>query len=944
MANQGYSPDPNCFQSFDGAHTGAPWGTYEHSTGKSSTGASWSRSSWDYADQARMFQEATQWFTANPEHINFYAANSTKTQFVIEVYLYLTGRGPQPDGYVPQRRPGHSTPPPFQAGGGGSRHDPRQAPFHDSTPPRQPPPRQADQNGQGSRKTQDRHSSGTRRNLAPAFETTERKKKRLFAEAFQWFKTWFTNATGTKEFVDKRMRKATETLQPAMSFYDNIKKKNKAFWDVIEEYEESSTLIIVPLDFIKQYWVHGFGILACLCMMSYVVHVINAFPDYMQAMKMVGLVLLCSGMNYFKCKTGTMLLTGLLVSGVLTYVPFDSYTELPDSKLCPCRVYQAMDLCMKAKTNKFVVEGWPLLDQVLQHCIKNRDGNMCKHLIRVSEMHVNYFYECLHQRVILDPNVIEQRAIAIPEYDTEKGDHTYMIKQFSEISESPELSVYALMNRMEMGHYLITNNVLSKYVDILAQTGEKTISYWRYIPIIFPSTAPVFTWLNLLADFFGVKNGPITRKTVLKALDYMTGISEKEKIHLMRMANGNLSSKSDIFYVPPSSQNLNLQKIIKPTKGLFYVRGTRIQYDRHPTQGLGDNNIELEPRCTDETTLKNLFWNMHSKCPLGQYCREAIQAHVTEHDTSLCPEKCTQKTFDSGCTAEIEKSSENEKRYLEQVRDCSQQLSESKSTIDYLQLKLEKESGYCKYDEEFFENKKEKSGGSEESFKEKSQRGSGRNNFGKGRKRRYRDRFSTFRERYSKEQQRSNQDEGRNSDKKSDQPKDPMHEFYDQEYSKIISQFNIWDYTWMLEPFTLLKIMCGAVATIFLICACSCALCMMKNKNDEPVSGGSSSRSSTGPAARSRESRSATGSQPIAASGQRPQTRSFMLELADGVSKLSDGLSWVTTPEMQSVFEMRTASGMNKEEIKSWIANGKGPARKSQRIAAQKPRQFFGMF
>jgi hypothetical protein len=974
MYGQGYTygqPFSNSGASQQGA-----FGQPTSGSGFTSPGHQGGQQSDSKPSRAELFTQATHYFRAKPEYRYFLSVNQQNVDFLIQSYLHLTQGTPPPYGFTPcnpssqgsHTPPQNHTPPhyddpfgfgEFFSGQGGN-----------STPP--DPPRPPNYGPQGPRRGGRRQDNGSEGGMDGDRDSeefisrgfTKRKlfteRKRLLSELWEWFRSWFTKATGTQEFVDDKMRSARQTLKPAMSYFDKFNKKRKEIWETLQNYEETSSLIVTPTEFFCTYWKHMLCIFTFVCFMVYIVSWMQSFPENLYAVKMVILVLQCCILQWLKFKPHQVLLIGLFTTAICVMDPNDSYHELSDEKLEPARVYRAMDMCMKAKSNKFVLEGYALLEQVIDNCLGNRDGNKCRHLVNVALKQVNNFKGCL-LNVARDSNLVEQSSIQVPIYSKNDGSIVYKKAQFSEVKKSFKLSMYAVLIRMETGQYFIVNDKLSYFQNQLAQTGEKALQYWRFLPLFFPGLGSFVAALDLAIDSLGYTNGPLTRRTILAHLDSITpSISEKEKMGIQTLMSKKVSGVNDIFYEPPPTRsNINAIKLITAQQSSFWVKKKEMKFFKFSERSMQEDYYHVTPNCTSENVLRNLLWNMDSACPLGDYCREAMEAQITEHDTSLCPVKCTKTAFGSGCQTHIDMLTDT----TEKFENCTNELAAANEKIQELLEQADNDEKCSEEDEPFKDHHTKSDTDYEETFHEDKEQNSRQGKFQTpfNEYESFQEKIKNSYKKFSKEHYENKKEKRAKSESHesgSDEPDSAFSESYQESHKKsqrkwsyigqifsIIGYFfpgfkKVQEFSSVLFP--------GAALFVTIFC---CILCLERKKNDNPATNKVQSRFSLGgarqsPAAKPRVIQTKS---PLQSTESKGAWVNFDVE----TSSISSLFSWVTTPEVQTELAKKKTDTSNIDSVrrvKDWQARNQGggtvrlSVRRSERIAAQQAEPTWSLF
>lgn len=665
--------DPN---DFSHAHSSAPGGFSQESghPGSRDSGSHYTGSGPNYADP-QWYEVARQYFTNAPEYATWFRFNHTNVDFVIRAYMHVVYDHPAPPNFTKQR-PHQSTPPNPGSGSG--------APGR----PDKPPPGASGARGRDS-------DSSARRNIFKKDSTAGTPRKTLIGKLFAYIFSWFTDTTGTKEFVEENWNSARETLKPAVSYFGQFKSTAADIWKFLDDHEDTRQIVVTPVELLCKYWKHMLGLFAVACILMYVKDWMYIFPENVYAIKMFWLAL----QGFFlqglmKQKAHHVFIASLFTIMIFILAPTDSYHELPDEKLDTARVYKAMDICMKAKTNKFVMEGFMLLEQVLEHCEGNRDGNQCRHLVTVSHEHVHNFNRCIKSAVIDDDQVIEKGAIFVPNYNRNDGMGAYKRVEFQDVVKDHKYRTYAVLIRLETGHYFITNRKLSYYRDQLSQTGEKVLQYWRYLPLAFSGMGPFVTVLDLVINLFGITKGPLTRHQILDMLEYINpSVSDQQRHAIHHLVSRHVSGINDIFYHPhPSKINVKAVQLINEQASEFFVGSQPVPFTQYADMGFTDDYVALTPKCTENSVLRGIIWNMHPKCPLGSFCRAAMDFHVTDHDNSLCPVKCTKTAFGAGCQAQMDELVKTS----QELENCTMTVIQASNRIDDLELRVQNDAGFCK--------------------------------------------------------------------------------------------------------------------------------------------------------------------------------------------------------------------------------------------------------
>ena len=417
------------------------------------------------------------------------------------------------------------------------------------------------------------------------------------------------------------------------------------------------------------------------------------------------------------------------------------------------------------------------------------------------------------------------------------------------------------------------------------------------------------------------------------------------------MMSKKVSGVNDIFYEPPPTRsNLNVIKLIAAQQSSFWVKKKEMKFFKLSQKSMQEDYFHVTPNCTSENILQNLLWNMDSACPLGDYCREAMEAQITEHDTSLCPVKCTKTAFGSGCQTHIDMLTDT----TEKFGNCTNELEKANEKIQELLEQADNDDKCFEEDKPFNDHHKKSDTDYEETFHEDKEHNSRQSKFQTP----FND-YESFREKIKNSYKKFSKEHYEN--KKEKRAKSEPHEPGSDEPDSAFSERNKeshkksqrkWSYFGkilsiiehlfpgfkIVQEFSSVLFPCAALF-VTIIC---CILCMERKKKDNLATNKQYSRFGLG--------RSSTSSKfeprvvPTKRRSQTTESKGQFVNFDVETSSIASFLSWITTQEVQTEMAKRNTDTSNIDavrKIKDWQARNQGggtlrpSVRRSERLAAQ---------
>lgn len=481
----------------------------------------------------------------------------------------------------------------------------------------------------------------------------------------------------------KTFKKVIES-QMLLNMGNGIQRMGNTLGDFYETYEElplamnwTIMQMIVGFIFTLLSGVYGFWL---ICFSEYI-------P--LELAKTVTLTFIISFMAYWRISSRYLFVAGLFACLVMYQVQHDPYVHIRNDQFSNCRVYQAIDKCMRQK-KQVIMSGFFLLTEVTRHCLLDVDSSMCRQARVNANDALEVFHECAKQTVS-NRKLVESQPVYLKLYRGAKVDsgltitHKSITDSHSSEMERIHNLYYLLAFRLDEGFFWENHNRMElareNFKNATGDMLSKSLDFLRmYLSIGMPDGLTKSLLMaglvkDVVSHFTSIEPSKIDifeylqRNNHRRSNEELHRIQERQVDRIKVQVHLSLGTPSVMANLALSKQNLTRRAIYH--KNETYIGEAYVPEKRRMGQAtpVDDEQVD-ENSCDDVTKLQNLTWDFR-RCPLlPQVFVTAAELQFDTKTPSFCPTYCSITVFESSKQDLMTESLNMIQKLRNDISDC----------------------------------------------------------------------------------------------------------------------------------------------------------------------------------------------------------------------------------------------------------------------------------